>query len=140
MAASDRITGHNAVLLFTPSGGSETAIEGDFRKWEIDTKMTLVDRTAGDDTARSYATTVIEGSWTLEIVDAGQSYKDDLQAGTEGLWEIRPEGTGSGLPYYSFNAVVEGYKESDPYDDIVTISVSGKFQGDFIAAIGSSQA
>ena len=140
MAADDRNVGHDAVLLFTPDGGAETAMEGDFRSWDLDIKANLVDRTAGDDGTRSYIPTVKEGSWTLEIVDARQSYKDDIQPDQEGSWEVRLEGTGSGLPVYVFPAIIESYKETMPFDDIITISVSGKMQGAFTTAIGSTQA
>ncbi len=139
MAAANRYKGNNVVILWTPSGGSEVAIQGDYTEISFDNSADTTEAAAGNEVSRYPVTTLIGLDFTLNIFDATQSYLADLLPGSTGKLEVRPQGTGSGLPKFSFNAVITGYNITIPFDDLVDIEITGSRQGDMIDNFGSVQ-
>lgn len=139
MAYSDRLTGSDLKVNFTPDGGSLVAITGDQTVFNFSRKMDTVDVTAGNETARAYRATIESMDWGLTIFDADQSYQADLLPGTEGLLEIYKKGDDvtAGEPIISMNVLITGYDEDFPFDGALEISISGVRQGAMVAEIGS---
>ena len=140
MAKEDRIVGSNMVITWTPDGGVAVQLEADYTAFNFDRSIDLVDATAGNETTR-YQKGTIEGmEFTITFFDAGQSYKADLLPGQLGVLNVQPEGTGSGLEEFEFNAIISSYTEDFPFDGLLEIEVSGERQGDMLIEFGSTQA
>lgn len=139
MAAVDRIVGSNMVITWTPDGGSAVQLEGDFTEFSADRSLDTVDVTAGNETSRYHKGTVEGLEFSITIFDANQTYKDDILPGVVGVLNVKPEGTGAGLPEFEMNALFTGYNESFPFDGALEIELSGMRLGDMVIEYGSVQ-
>lgn len=137
MAASDRLTGSNLVVEWTPSGGSLVTITSDFTAFSISRTGDMVDVTAGNETARYYKGTIEDLEFTLTFFNAKQAYLEDLVPLTEGLLSIYDNGKASGEPLQEFNAILGGYNQDEPFDGAIEIEITGKRQGAHTTALGS---
>jgi len=111
-----------------------TVLQADFRTFSDDESMDMVDTSAGVDVAKTYLTTLEDGTATLELVDqtggtATTAAWNLCDKGAEGTLEWGPEGTASTKPRHYVNAIVKGRKANYPYADIVTLTVDFQFSG-----------
>ena len=123
-------TGKNLYITF---GG--TVIDTDFRSFDKSHEIGLVDASAGADTARTYLTTLEDGTASLSCLvqtdDVGATDIPQVCAvGTEGSLIWCPEGNTSGDKKYTVNAIVQNNDASYPYDDIVVYTVNFQFSGE----------
>ncbi len=139
MTAANRLTGSNLLVNWTKTGGTLAAITGDQTKFSFSRKMDTVDVTAGSETERYFLATVESLDFTLNIFDAGQTFKANCLPGDTGLLEIQPTGTGTGKPVVSFNALITGYDEDFPFDGALEITITGVRNGAMIQEVGTVQ-
>lgn len=118
--------GKNVSVVF---GG--TALAGNFRSFSVTEEAGLVDASAGNDTARTYLKTLEDGTATLEVLaqDDSVAIWTAVRQGTVGSLVWGEEGTGSGQPRHTVNAIVSNRKKDMPYDDVVVITAEFQFSG-----------
>ena len=120
-------TGKNLYLKF-----GSTVLSSDFRNFSAAETMDVVDASAGSDAARTYLTTLEDGTASLELVDqtGGSVLWAAVKKGTGGTLEWGPEGTAGGKPKHTCYAIVTNRERSMPYADVVVLSVSFQFSGE----------
>ncbi len=131
MAAAQRITGANAVILFVHSGGTAN-LTGDQRSLTILREQELADATAGSDAARVVIPTVKKFSARLEthfIGTAGSALYGAVALGAAGTVLYGPAGSAVGKPKGGFPAVVRAQHLAMPFDDVVRLSIEFEGQG-----------
>lgn len=120
------ITGANLYVKF-----GTTVLDTDYRSFGHSENMGVVDESAGADTARTYLTTLEDGTATLTIL----LQADDtttwgaIDIGTEATLEWGDEGTTAGDAKHTVNAIVTGRSKSFGYADVVTCDVEFQFSG-----------
>ncbi len=122
-------TGKNLVVSF-----KSTALESDYRSFSNSEQIGIVDASAGSDVARTYLTTLEDGSASVSLVmqtggTAATAMWNLLDKGAEGTLDWYPEGTASGNPRSYVNAIVIDRSRDFPYDDLVTMSAEFQFSG-----------
>lgn len=119
-------TGQSAYIKF-----GATVLSGDYRNFDEDEDVGLVDASAGSDTHRSYIKTLLDGKATAEIVAqaGGTLLFAAVKPGTEAVLEWGPEGNTTGKEKRTVTAVVLSRKRTTPYDNLVVITVEFQFQG-----------
>lgn len=119
-------TGKNLVVTF---GG--TALAGAFRSFSTTEEAGLVDASAGNDQARTYLKTLEDGTATLEVLaqDDSTAVWAAVKPGTSGSLVWGEEGSGTGQPRHTVNAIVSSRKKDMPYDDIVVLTAEFQFSG-----------
>lgn len=111
-----------------------TAINADYREFNIDEEVGIVDQSAGSDTARTYLTTLEDASGSLMVVDqadgtAATYIWNLLDKGTEGTLTWGPEGTATGKPKHSANVIITSRGRSFRYDDLVELNFGIQVSG-----------
>ena len=119
-----RYTGKDLVVKFNGH-----ALEADFRTFDVDESITIVDASAGDDTYKEKLTGQKDGSATLTLLGqtgaTGTTTWGYVVPGTSGTLEWAPEGTTTTKPkHYVSKAYVENRAESHPYEDVVEWNIS----------------
>lgn len=119
-------TGKNLVVTF---GG--TALAGAFRTFSTTEEAGLVDASAGNDQARTYLKTLEDGTATLEVLsqDDSTAVWAAIRPGTAGSLVWGEEGSGTGQPRHTVNALVSSRQRDVPYDDVVVITAEFQFSG-----------
>jgi hypothetical protein len=118
-----RYSGKDLVVLF---GGNQ--LEADFRSFDVDENITIIDASAGDDAYKAKLTGQKDGSATFtglgQTGATGTAWWGRVVPGTSGTLEWAPEGTASTKPrHYVATAYVESRAESYPYEDVVEVNV-----------------
>lgn len=136
MSATFRYTGQNSVIYF-----NGVVISNDFTECVVEHKTRIEDRTAGNDLFQSFNSTIREIKVTFKKFDVGTS---DTTAATlvpksTGTFEVRPQGTGTGLPTQAFPAMVESFKQSTIFDKNEMIECSLVGNGTPTKDIGAVQ-
>ena len=141
MAASDRLTGSDLVVTFTPVADSEYTITGNQTSLSFDRQLDTADVTAGNELARYQKPTIESLEWTLMIFDANptDTYETKILPRKEGLLKIYKRGVGAGKPIMSFNTLINSYTEDFPFDGALEIEISGVRQGVMVNETGSVQ-
>ena len=115
------------------AGGTAT-LDADYRSFETAESVDTADKTAGDDTHRSFIPTLRDTTATLEMLDisgtAGTVQWPLLAPGTSGTLQWSPQGTASNAPKHTAAAFIESRDRTTPYDDIVEISVGFHIQAE----------
>lgn len=128
MAIADRKAGTNAYIKF--NGGT---VNSDYRTLDVSRSIDIVEKSAGSDGAKTYITTLKDGTASLEMTYAGgtatNSYLAQFSVGTEGTLEWAPEGTATGKPKFAVNAIVVGHSHTSPYNELITYTVDFQFSG-----------
>jgi len=124
------ITGQHLYVAF-----KGTALEADYREFSFSEEVGMADASAGSDAARTYLTTLEDGTATLSLLmqadgTASTAPAQLLEKGAEGTLEWGPEGTATGKPRRYVNAIVQSYEERSPYDDVIEITASFQFSGE----------
>lgn len=124
--ADERFIGQDLYLAF-----NGTDLSTRYKSFEESEEMGLVDQSAGPDTARTYLTTLEDGTASAEILaeQSGSAEWNALDKGTEGTLEWGPEGTASGKMRHWVNAIVKSRKKAIVHEDIVKISVEFQMSG-----------
>jgi predicted secreted protein len=136
MAYTDRFTGRNLVVNFTPSGGSLHTVTGDQTAFSLDRSADTVDVTAGSQQDREFLTTLRGVDWSMSIFGGNDTnVAQYLKEGTAGLLEIYPRGNTAGMPKIRFNGIVTGFNMSYPFDGAVEYEISGIRNGSFLSDI-----
>lgn len=96
-----------------------------YRSYNESDEAGLVDKSSGADTRRTYLPTLKDGGASFEFLqDSGGSVVwAAVEAGSTGTLEWGPEGTASGKPKYTVNALVKNRKRDIVFDDVVKITV-----------------
>ena len=118
-------SGSSLYLAWVWSGGTVT-LHGDFRKFDWNPSLSLIDSTAGSDSFREFIPGIGEGGdITLEAVmqQGGTALLTALARGNQGTLLYGPEGTAVGKPKSTIPAISKGPAYSQPYDDVVTLKV-----------------
>ena len=123
------LTGKNAYLAF-----QGTQISSDFREFSESEEIGLEDASAGSDVARTYITTLEDGTATLTILmQADATATTDpwnlMDVGQEGTLEWGPEGTATGKARHYVNAIVQSRDKTMPYDNLIEMSFGLQFSG-----------
>lgn len=119
-------TGSTLYLTF-----GSTVLSGDYRNFDDNEEIGLVDASAGSDANRTYLTTLKDGKATVELVaqTGGTPLWDAMMIGSANTLTWAPEGTATGKQKHSVNAIVMNRKRSHPYDDIVAMTFDLQFSG-----------
>jgi len=102
-----------------------TVLDTDYRSFSAGEEMNLVDESAGSDTARSYLTTLKDGTASATIViQAGDTGTwAALTPGTSGTLEWGQEGTAATKPKHTVNAIISSREMSMEYADLVVADI-----------------
>jgi len=126
--SSTGFTGKQAYIKF-----GDTELDSYYRSAGWSEEIDLVEETAGSDDNKTYLTAVLDGTSDLELImpsgTAGTAVWAAVKPGTEGTLEVGPEGTASGKPKHTVNAIVKSRGKPLTYNDITTFSVSFQFSG-----------
>jgi hypothetical protein len=119
-------TGKNLYVIF-----GTTVLDGGSRVFDPTEEIGLVDASAGSAGSRTYITTLEDGRASMELVDqtGDTAIWGAVDLGVEATLEWAPEGTASGKPKHSCNAIVMSRNKRMPYDEVVTITVEFQFSG-----------
>lgn len=125
-------TGRNTYIKF-----GATVLSLDYRTFEETHENATVEASAGADARRSYLSTLIDGRLSLEYVDqaGGTVIWAALAPGTSGTLEWGPEGTATGKPKNSVEALVMSRNRTFAYDDVATVAVEFQLSGDVTEAL-----
>lgn len=106
-----------------------TVLSVDMRNFQPDEEVGTVDQSSGNDTSRTYLTTLKDGKSSLEILlqPGGTAVWAATAPGTAGTLEWGEEGTAIGKPKHSVNAIVKSRKRAMPYDGVVTATIDFQF-------------
>lgn len=120
-------TGKNLYLAF---GGK--VLSTDYRSFAPSEEIGIVDQSAGADAARTYLTTLEDGTATATIVVQASDTATwgAVAPGSEGTLEWGDEGTAGGKPRHYVNAIVTGRNQSIAFDDLVVGDLSFQFSGE----------
>ena len=126
------LIGGSALIRWMHPYGTQV-LSSDFRKFDQDETVGLVDLSAGNDTSRTYAITLKDGKATGEFVfqqdAAGTTLWGAVDKGASGTLEWSPQGSATGRPKSSVAAIVMSRKKTVPYEEIVAITVDWQFNG-----------
>lgn len=119
-------TGKDLYLSF-----AGTDLNTDYRDFGPSEGIDTVDESAGSDTARTYLTTLEDGTAALTIViQSGDTATwGAVDIGNEGTLEWGEEGTASGKPKHTVNAIVTNREKSISYADLVVADIEFQFSG-----------
>lgn len=108
-----------------------TVLSVDYKSYDQDEEIGLVDKSAGADTYRTYLITLKDGTATAESLEqaGGTVLWTAVTPGTEGTLEWAPEGTAATKQKHVVNAIVKSRKRTTVHDDIVKINISFQFSG-----------
>lgn len=116
--------------LYVALGG--VVLSTDYREWEDEAEMGLVDASAGADTNVTYLETLLDGKATLKgLVQSGaaNAVLAAMAPGSNGTLMWGPEGSSGGSQKYSVNAIVKSLKKKVPYKDVVEFETEFQFSG-----------
>lgn len=122
-------TGRSAYIAFCG-----TELQPYYRTAAIPTQsIGLVSQISGDDTVETWLTTDKDGNQTLECVmpsgTAGTAFYNATLEGTEGTYEVGPEGTAATKARYYVNAIVESRGAPLNRADVTTMSITFHYSG-----------
>lgn len=140
MALSDRFTGRDLTVRFTPDLGVITTISGDFTSYSEDVKFDQVDVTAGNERARAHLHTIESVDFSMDAYFATEVLFNIMKAGAQGVLTVYPKGIGTGKPVHSFYALIASSTITSPHDGAVELAISGMRSGAMILDYGSVQA
>lgn len=108
-----------------------TVLSSDWRTFTPQEEVGLADASAGNDTNRTYLTTLKDGKASLELVAqaAGTAVWNALAPGVTGTLEWAPEGTATGKQKHSVPAIVMSRQAEQPFDDLTVYKVDFQFNG-----------
>ena len=108
-----------------------TVLDTNFRTFSQSESIDLVDQSAGADTAKTYLTSLTDGSAPLTFkYKAGDTAQWGAVAlGAEGTLECGAEGTAAGKPRSYVNAIVSGRTKSMSYNDLIVVDVTFQYSG-----------
>lgn len=142
MAASDRLTGTNAVVEFLLTGDTpsadEVVLSADFTSFSYNRQTDTVDVTAGNEGVRYEVGTIESMDWSLMMFDANISNLSKLKPGNTGLLSIYKEGKTGGLPKLAFNVLITGMSTDVSFDGAIEIDLSGVRLGAMVSDIGTT--
>lgn len=118
-------------IAWVYSGGTVT-LHGDFRQFNYTPSIDLYEESAGADTAKSYLAGIKDGAPSLSMVaQAGSvaAWGTALVEGTGGTLLIGTEGTVAGKLKWTIPAISQGITYTQPYNNIVDLSVGWQQNG-----------
>jgi len=120
------ITGSALYLAF---GG--VVLDTDYRSFGPSEEVGVVDQSAGADTARTYLTTLTDGTGSSAIVlqASDTTTWGAVALKTEGTLEWGEEGTTAGLPRHYVNAIVTGRSKDISYADVIIATIAWQYSG-----------
>jgi len=120
------ITGKALYLAF---GG--VVLDTDYRSFGPSEEVGVVDQSAGADTARTYLTTLTDGTGSSAIVlqAADTTTWGAVALKTEGTLEWGEEGTAAGKPRHHVNAIVTGRSKDISYADVIIATIAWQYSG-----------
>lgn len=102
----------------------------DFRGGEEKRTAKLIDTSAGDDDNMTYALDKKDGTYSVEFVDdSAHAAFNACEEGTEGDLVWGPQGNGAGKPKFTVNAFVSNRSRSNPYGDVMLVTVEFQASG-----------
>ena len=115
--------------LYITFGG--TVLHSDFRTFETEETVDMVDSSAGADVAKTYLKALEDGTASLELVDqtVGTLVWAAIKKGNYGTLVWGPEGTASGKPKQQVLAYSTSRGRSQPYNDVVVLTAQFQFSG-----------
>lgn len=118
MASNAGITGKNAYISF---GG--TTLHTDYRNLNADNSIATVDQSAGADDGITRLTTLEDSTFSVEVKrpagSSGTTNWAGLVVGSEGTFEYGPEGTATGKPKSTVNAILVRRSHPVIYNNVV---------------------
>ena len=117
-------TGKNLYLTF-----GSTQLDADYRSFTPTYQTGLEDASAGSDNGITRLATLLDGnaSLTMRSIVGGTATWSALAPQSEGTLTWAPEGTASGKPKFTVNAIVESRSENIAYAGVTEWSVTWQF-------------
>lgn len=143
MAISDRYTGGSLVVEFLPTGGvvgvDEVVLTGSFTSFSMDRSTDMADITGGNVTVRSHLPTIESLTFQVTFMDElDLTAYAEIKPQATGRVFVYPKGKTTGQPMLAFDAIIESFNHSFPFDDKVEIDISGTRTGAMVSDIGST--
>ena len=124
--------GNIAICTWTTSTGTGT-LSADFRTFNYSPSVDLVEETAGADANKLYLAAQKDGkfSWAgvQQAVTAGTALLALMNEGQIGTLFYSPEGTAATKPKYTIPAISMGWKQNEPYNNVVEITCEWQQNG-----------
>lgn len=111
------------------------AISADYRNFDIEMTVDVVEKSAGAEASKSYITTLKDGTAKLTYAysgTAGTAYTNLLRVGQQGTLLWGPEGNATGKPKGGVKAIVVSQSKPMTYNDLITRTVAFQFTGDLL--------
>jgi hypothetical protein len=114
--------------LYLAFGG--TAMHSDFRSYEHNEEVDLIDKSAGADDVKTYLVSLKDGTAAYGGLYLGTvSVLEDMVLGTEGTLEWAEKGTAAGNPRHYVNAILKSKSVTQPYNGVVEDAAGWQFSG-----------
>jgi len=124
-----RKLGNSGVIKFTPDGGSEGTL-GELLNFSFTESGSEIEDTVMGDSGKSYKAGAQETSLSITCrFDAGDTSQNALTVATQGYVEVRPEGTGSGLPEFTGDVTVSSHGMTASIGEIIERTYELKVNG-----------
>lgn len=112
-----------------------TTLTGNHKSFTYTPSINFYDATSGADTHKTYIPGVKDGNATFNALmqsgtgSGGTATFSTLAEGNIGTIKWQPEGTASPLPYFQIPAISQGVQQSEPYDNVVEVTVNFQQNG-----------
>lgn len=117
-------TGKNLSVVF-----NSVTLDADYRKLTTNEEIGMVESTAGGDTNKTYLTTIKDGKATLELLNQSGTVDAGVTVGTEADLVWGPEGTDTGKPRKTVNAILKSINNENAYADVSKLKLEFQFSG-----------
>lgn len=108
------------------------SIVADYREFTVERTIDTVDKTAGNETSKSYIPTLKDGTASLTYCyagSAGTAISNLFKVGTEGTLLWGPEGTATGKPKGGNYGIVTSHSKPQVHADLIMRTVTWQFSG-----------
>lgn len=127
MAEQHRLVGKEGYVEFRG-----TEISADYRSFDVEITTDTVETSAGNQTAKTYITTLRDGTATLTYAytgTEGTTYTDVLAIGNRGTLQWGEEGSSTGKPKSAVVAHVTSLSRPMTYNELIVRTAQFQFNG-----------
>lgn len=125
----------SALVVTWIQAAATTVLTGDHKSLTYTPTINLYDETAGADGNKKYIPGTKDGTMTFNANmqggtgAGGTATYSTLTEGNIGTLEWEPEGTASTKPNYAAPVISQGVQSSEPYDNVVEVTVNFQQNG-----------
>lgn len=119
---------YSGTALALTFGG--TTLNADYRTCDWNEEVNTVSTTAGNDTDETHLTLTYKGNATVKLLaQTGGTIAHSIQRGDTGSLVLGPEGSTTGDPRKTVNAIATKLSVAHPFDNVVEETIEFLFSG-----------